>query len=173
MRKCLVVIIALMLITITLSPAVGFTFKTEGSKHLAEKSASTVDNSSVSYSFKSGVPAHKLTPEMMANRYSLKSSGVQSTRVPYSFKQGTVVPHSMKLVGFNNAIPLGKQATRATILLGSLNKVAKIEAVETVPVEAVPVEAVPVESNVTLLSENSSAQLPGNLTPEETINLTK
>jgi hypothetical protein len=172
MRNCLVVIIALMLITITLSPAIGFTFKTVGSKHSAEKSASIVDNSSVSgdysfksgdYSFKSGVPAHKLTPDAMANRHSFKASGVQSTRVPYSFKQGALVPYSIKLVGVDNANQLGKQEKKEAILLGSLNKLTKIEAVE----------AIPVASNATSMSENNTPLLPANLMPQEAVNLTK
>ncbi len=60
---------------------------------------------------------------MMANKYSFKSAAVQSTRMPYSFQQGTATPYSVKLVGVENAVAQGMKTMKPVAKLGSMNKV--------------------------------------------------
>ena len=113
MRKILAITVALMIAAIVLMPALGYTNQAAGNQSYTAKSGNHVD-----YSFKTlNVPAHNLTPDMMANQYSFKSASVQSTRMPYSFQQGTATPYSFKLV---NA---GSQGMKPVLKLGSINKV--------------------------------------------------
>jgi hypothetical protein len=131
-----------MIAAIVLTPALGYTNQAAGNQSYTAKSGSLGD-----YSFKSlGVPAHNLTPAMVANKHSFKAPAVQSNRVPYSFKQGSAMPYSMKMAGVDNAIAMGYQTKKGAALLGSMNKAPATPkpAVETTPVETVPVANVTV-----------------------------
>jgi hypothetical protein len=139
MKKVLAITVALMIAAIVLTPALGYTNQAAGNQSYTAKSGSLGD-----YSFKSaGVPAHNLTPAMVANKHSFKAPAVQSNRVPYSFKQGSAMPYSMKLNGVDNAVAMGYQTKKGAALLGSMNKasatITATPAVETTPVETVPV----------------------------------
>jgi len=142
MKKVLAITVALMIAAIVLTPALGYTNQAAGNQSYTAKSGSLGD-----YSFKSlGVPAHNLTPAMVANKHSFKAPAVQSNRIPYSFKQGSALPYSMKLGGVDNAIAMGYQTKKGAALLGSMNKAP---ATPTPAVEATPVETVPM-ANVTV-----------------------
>ena len=109
MRKILAITVALMIAAIVLMPALGYTNQAAGNQSYTAKSGNQVE-----YSFKTlNVPAHNLTPDMMANKYSFKSADVQSTRMPYSFQQGTATPYSFKLAGVENAAMLGHEDQEA------------------------------------------------------------
>lgn len=142
MRKVLAITVALMIAAIVLMPALGYTNQAAGIQSYTAKSGENVD-----YSFTTEVPAHNLTPDMVANKYSFKAPAVQSTRMPYSIKQGTATPYSVQLAGVENAARLGMNAKKEAAKLGSMNK--QVEEQPTAPVEpvAAPVEAItPVES---------------------------
>jgi hypothetical protein len=142
MKKVLAITVALMIAAIVLTPALGYTNQAAGNQSYTAKSGSLGD-----YSFKSlGVPAHNLTPAMVANKHSFKAPAIQSNRVPYSFQQGSAMPYSIKLQGVDNAVAMGVQTQKSATLLGSMNK--KGSATITPAVETTPVEAVPV-ANVT------------------------
>ena len=133
MKKVLAITVALMMAAIILMPAMGFTIQAAGNQSYTAKSGNHVE-----YSFKTlNVPAHNLTPDMVANKYSFKSAAVQSTRMPYSFQQGTATPYSLKLVGVENVVAQGMQTKKPVAKLGSMNKVD-----ETQPVAAPVVEPV-------------------------------
>jgi hypothetical protein len=131
-----------MIAAIVLMPALGYTNQAAGNQSYTAKSGEKVD-----YSFTTEVPAHNLTPDMVANKYSFKAPAVQSTRMPYSIKQGTATPYSVQLAGVENAARLGMNTKKEAAKLGSMNK--QVEEQPTAPVEpvAAPVEAIaPVES---------------------------
>ena len=136
MRKILAITVALMIAAIVLMPALGYTNQAAGNQSYTAKSGDRVG-----YSFTTNVPAHNLTPDMMANKYSFKSAAVQSTRMPYSFKLGTATPYSVKLVGVENAVAEGMKTMKPIAKLGSMNKAepAVAPVVATAPVEAPPV----------------------------------
>jgi hypothetical protein len=137
MRKILAITVALMIAAIVLMPALGYTNQAAGNQSYSAKSGNQVE-----HSFKTlNVPAHNLTPDMMANKYSFKSASVQSTRMPYSFQSGTATPYSLKLVGVENAVAQGMQTMKPVTKLGSMNKVDEIEPVAE-PVTAPVVEPV-------------------------------
>jgi hypothetical protein len=136
MRKIMAITVALMIAAIILMPALGYTNQAAGNQSYTAKSGDRVG-----YSVTTNVPAHNLTPDMMANKYSFKSAGIQSTRMPYSFNQGTATPYSVKLEGVKNAAPLGMK-TKPAAKLGSM-----MDAVE--PVAAPVVETVAAPMNET------------------------
>ena len=115
MRKILAITVALMIAAIVLMPALGYTNQAAGNQSYTAKSGDKVG-----YSFTTNVPAHNLTPDMVANKYSFKSAAVQSTRMPYSFQQGTATPYSVKLVGVENAVAQGMKTKKPVAKLGSM-----------------------------------------------------
>jgi hypothetical protein len=142
MRKVLAITVALMIAAIVSMPALGFTNQAAGNQSYTAKSGEKVD-----YSFTTEVPAHNLTPDMLAYKYSFTASAVKSSRMPYSFQQGTATPYSVQLAGVENAAPLGMKTKKEAAKLGSMNK--QLEEQPTAPAEpvAAPVETVaPVES---------------------------
>jgi len=141
MRKVLAITVALMMAAVVLMPALGYTDQSAGNQSYTAASAGRVN-----YSFSTGVPAHNLTENMVINKYSVHTPSVQSTRVAYSFKEGTVMPYSFSLVGVNNAMREGYQTKKAAAVLGSAAKTAEttgVPAAATTPVAAAP------ETNVT------------------------
>ncbi|MGB5101231.1 MAG: hypothetical protein WBN94_11620 [Methanothrix sp.] len=118
MRKILAITVALMIAAIVLMPALGFTNQAAGNQSYSAKSGNHVE-----YSFKTlNVPAHNLTPDMVVNKYSFKSASVQSTRMPYSFQQGSATTYSLKLIGVENAVAEGMKTKKPVAKLGSMNK---------------------------------------------------
>ena len=136
MRKILAITVALMIAAIVLMPALGYTNQAAGNQSYSAKSGEKVG-----FSFTTGAPAHNLTADTLANKYSFKSAAVQSTRMPYSFKLGTATPYSVKLVGVENAVAEGMKTMKPIAKLGSMNKAepAVAPVVATAPVEAPPV----------------------------------
>jgi len=64
MRKILAITVALMIAAIVLMPALGYTNQATGKQSYTAKSGSPVE-----YSLKTiNVPAHNLTPDMVANK---------------------------------------------------------------------------------------------------------
>ena len=126
MRKVLAITVALMIAVVVLMPALGYTNQVAGNQSYTATSGGRVN-----YSFSTGVPAHNMTENMVISKFSLHAPAVQSTRVPYSFKQGTVMPYSVNLVGVNNALKEGYQTKKAPAVLGSVAKT-----VETIGVPA-------------------------------------
>jgi hypothetical protein len=120
MKKVLAITVALMMAAIVLMPALGYTDQSAGNQSYTATSAGRVN-----YSFSTGVPAHNLTENMVVNKFSVHTPSVQSTRVAYSFKQGTVMPYSFNLVGVNNAQKEGSQSKKAPVVLGSVAKTAE------------------------------------------------
>ena len=154
MRKILAITVALMIAAIVLMPALGYTNQAAGNQSYTAKSGNQVE-----HSFKTlNVPAHNLTPDMMVNKYSFKSAAVQSTRMPYSFQQGTATPYSVKLEGVKNAVPLGMK-TKPAAKLGSMNKAEPVAAPVVEPVAAPVVEpvATPVVELVAPVNETIAA----------------
>ncbi len=120
MKKVLAITVALMIAAIVLMPALGYTNQAAGNQNYTAKSGNPVE-----YSLKTiNVPAHNLTPDMVVNKYSFKSAGVASTRMPYSFQQGAASPYSFKLVGVENAVAQGMKTVKPTAKLGSMMKEA-------------------------------------------------
>ena len=117
MRKVLAITVALMIAAVVLMPALGYTNQIAGNQ-----SYTAISGGRVNYSISSGVPAHNLTENMVISKYSIHTPAVQSTRVPYSFRQGTVTPYSVNLVGVNNALKEGYQTKKATAVLGTVAK---------------------------------------------------
>ncbi|HPS91736.1 MAG TPA: carboxypeptidase regulatory-like domain-containing protein [Methanothrix sp.] len=116
MRKILAITVALMIAAIVIMPALGYTNQAAGNQSYSAKSGS-----SVGYSLKTvNAPAHNLTPDMVANKYSFKSAGVSSTRMAYSFQNGASAPYSFKLVGVENAVAEGMKTTKPTAKLGNM-----------------------------------------------------
>jgi hypothetical protein len=147
MKKVLAITVALMIAAIVLMPALGYTNQAAGNQSYTAKSGDKVD-----YSFTTKVPAHNLTPDIMANKYSFKSAAVQSNRMPYSFQQGAATPYSIKLVGVEKAAMLDMEA-RPVTKLGSMNKMEDDELV--VPPVAEPkfsIEGMVVDNNQNVLA---------------------
>ena len=135
MKKVLAITVALMIAAIVLMPALGYTNQAAGNQSYTAKSGNQVE-----YSFKTlNVPAHNLTPDMVANKYSFKSAAVQSTRMPYSFQQGAATPYSVKLVGVDNAVAQGMQNKAEPVAAAVVEPVA---AAVVKPVDAPVVEPV-------------------------------
>jgi hypothetical protein len=158
MRKILAITVALMIAAIVLMPALGYTNQAAGNQSYSAKSGNQVE-----HSFKTlNVPAHNLTPDMMANKYSFKSAAIQSTRMPYSFQLGAATPYSLKLVGVENAVAQGMQTVKPVAKLGSMKD-------EAVPVTETKVEPVaePKFSIEGMVVDNNQTGLAG-----WTINLT-
>jgi hypothetical protein len=145
MRKIMAITVALMIAAIILMPALGYTNQAAGNQSYTAKSGDRVG-----YSVTTNVPAHNLTPDMMANKYSFKSAGIQSTRMPYSFNQGTATPYSVKLEGVKNAAPLGMKTKPAAKLGSMMDAVEPVAApvVETVAAPVVEPVAAPVVETV-------------------------
>ncbi len=147
MRKVLAITVALMMAAIVLMPALGYTDQSAGNQSYTATSAGRVN-----YSISTGVPAHNLTENMVINKFSVHTPSVQSTRVAYSFKQGTVMPYSFNLVGVNNALKEGYQTKKAPAVLGSVAKTAEnvgVPAPATAPAAAAPAVAT-TAANVTV-----------------------
>ena len=108
MRKVLAITAALMMSAMVLMPALGYTNQAAGNQSYTAKSGDKVE-----HSFTTKVPAHNLTPEVQASKYSFKSAAVQSTRMTYSFKQGTATPYSFKQPAVENAAMLGMTGQKA------------------------------------------------------------
>lgn len=128
MRKVLAITVALMIAAIVFVPALGYTIQSAGNQ-----SYTITSGSRVAYSISEGAPAHNLTADMITNKYSFQAPAVQSTRVPYSFKQGSAQPYSAKLVGVN-AVSEGAQTTKEAATVGEAAK-AQETAVTATPVE--------------------------------------
>jgi hypothetical protein len=146
MKKVLAITVALIMAAVVLMPALGYTDQSAGNQSYTATSAGRVN-----YSFSTGVPAHNLTENMVINKYSVRTPSVQSTRVAYSFKQGTVMPYSFNLVGVNNAVKEGYQTTKAPAVLGSIAKTAATVSVPATVAAAAPVvnATAATETNVT------------------------
>lgn len=142
MRKILAITVALMIAAVVIMPALGFTNQAAGNQSYSAKSGS-----SVGYSLKTvNAPAHNLTPDMVANKYSFKSAGVSSTRMAYSFQKGASAPYSFKLFGVENAVAEGMKTAKPTAKLGNMagditDAVASGPASELTPASAPAVEA--------------------------------
>ena len=136
MRKVLAITVALMIAAIVLMPALGYTNQAAGNQSYSAKSGEKVG-----YSFTTGAPAHNLTADTLANKYSFKSAAVQSTRMPYSFQTGTATPYSVKLVGVENAVAEGMKNIKPVAKLGSMNKMEEAEPVVAPTTVEAPVEA--------------------------------
>lgn len=136
MRKVLAITMAFMMAAIVLMPALGYTGQSAGNQSYTVVSGGRVD-----YSVSSGVPAHNLTQEIVASKYSIHTPAVQSNRVAYSLKQGTVMPYSFNLVGVNNALSQGDLTKKAPAVLGNVAKTAETIGIPnvTAPVETAPV----------------------------------
>ena len=143
MKKVLAITVALIMAAVVLMPALGYTDQSAGNQSYTATSAGRVN-----YSFSTGVPAHNLTENMVINKYSVHTPSVQSTRVAYSFKQGTIMPYSFNLVGVNNAQKEGYQTKKAPAILGSIAKTVETTGVPAPVVAAAPVASAP-ETNVT------------------------
>jgi len=117
MRNVLAITVALTVAAIILMPALGYTNQAAGNQSYTVKSGEKV-----AYSFTTNVPAHNLTSDMVANKYSFESSGVKSTRMPYSFQQSGIQPYSVKIEGAENAVAQGEKAKKEVAMLGSMNK---------------------------------------------------
>jgi len=117
LRIILLITAILMIAAITLTPALGFTNQAEGNQ-----SYTAISGARINYSLEFGVPAHDLTPDMVANKYSFKSIGIVSTKMPYSFNQEAATPYSFKLSGVENAVALGMKIKKPIAKLGSISK---------------------------------------------------
>jgi uncharacterized protein (DUF2141 family) len=146
MKKVLAITVALIMAAIVLMPALGYTDQSAGNQSYTATSAGRVN-----YSFSTGVPAHNLTENMVINKYSVHTPSVQSTRVAYSFKEGTVMPYSFNLVGVNNALKEGSQTQKAPAVLGSLAKTVETTGVPaTAPAVAAAPAVTAAPANVTV-----------------------
>jgi hypothetical protein len=128
-----------MMLAVVIMPALGYTNQAAGNQSYSIKAGDKLQN----YSLVAMTPAHSLTPDMIVNKYSFKSAGIQSTRMPYSFVAGAVPAYSVKLVGADDATALGAGA-KGPALLGSMNKQQAVEpevAVETPAMPEVAAEA--------------------------------
>lgn len=163
MRKVLAITVALMIAVIISMPALGYTAQIAGNQSYTATSGPRVD-----YSFSSGAPAHNMTPEMVSTKYSVHTPAVQSNRVPYSFKQGTVMPYSINLGGVNNALSEGYQTNKAPAVLGSVAKMAEtsVPAQETVVAPAAAPAAEAVETNVTVIPAVEAVEANMTVEPE-------
>jgi len=117
MRNVLAITVALMMAAIIIMPALGYTNQAAGNQSYSIKSGEKL-----AYSFTTDVPAHNLTAETVSYPYSFQSSGVQSTRVAGSFKEGQVQPYTVKVESAENAVALGGKTEEEAALLGSMNK---------------------------------------------------
>jgi hypothetical protein len=142
MKKVLAITVALIMAAVVLMPALGYTDQSAGNQSYTATSAGRVN-----YSFSTGVPAHNLTENMVINKYSVHTPSVQSNRVAYSFKQGTIMPYSFNLVGVNNAQKEGYQTKKAPAVLGSLAKTSETVGV---PAPSAAPAAVAPAANVTV-----------------------
>ena len=164
MKKVLAITVALMIAAIVLMPALGYTNQAAGNQSYTAKSGDKVD-----YSFTTKAPAHNLTPEMVANKYSFKSAAIQSTRMPYSFQQGAATPYSIKLVGVENAAMLGMKTTKPVAKLGSMNKMEEAEPVVPPVVPTVVLSKFSIEGMVVDNNQNVLAGWTVNLTKDEAV----
>jgi uncharacterized protein (DUF2141 family) len=135
MSKVLAITVALMIAAMVLTPALGYTGQSAGNQ-----SYTAISGARVAYSISSGVPAHDLTQEMIASKYSIKAPAVQGSRVPYSFQIGVAMPYSIKLVGVSNALPEGFQTNKEAARLGEA-KPAENKTVQA-PINVTPVAPV-------------------------------
>ena len=113
MRKVLAITVALMIAAIVSMPALGFTNQIAGNQ-----SYTATSGARVGYSISSGASGHNLTQDMVTSESPVGTPAVQSTRVAYSIKQGTVMPYSVSLVGANAT---GEQAKEPVVLGSAAN----------------------------------------------------
>jgi hypothetical protein len=150
LRKVLFIVVALAITAIILTPALGYTNQAEERMSYSAISGAKVDNS-----FKSGVPAHRLTPDMVMNKYSIQSKAVHSTRIPYTFKLGASRAYSFQLDVVENGVAQGMKTKKEPALLGSMinieNTSKSFEAV------AEPVE---IETNTTTMRDDEPPAEP-------------
>ena len=118
MRKVLAITAALMIALAVIMPALGYTNQAAGNQTYSIKAGDKLQN----YSLVTMTPAHSLTPQMIVNKFSFKSAGIKSTRMPYSFSSGAAPTYSVKIIGTESATALGAAASKQTAMLGSLNK---------------------------------------------------
>ena len=143
MSKVLAITVALMIAAMVLTPALGYTGQSAGNQ-----SYTAISGARVAYSISSGVPAHNLTQEMIASKYSIKAPAVQGSRVPYSFQEGVAMPYSIKLVGVSNALPEGFQVKKEAARVGEAKPAENEQIVtgnETVPAAINETPVAPVE----------------------------
>lgn len=158
MKKVLAITVALMIAAIVIMPALGYTNQAAGNTAYTAKSEDKVP-----YSFQTlNVPAHNLTPDMVTYKYSFKSAGIVSTKMPYSFNQGAVTPYSFKLLGVENAVAQGMKTKKPVAMLGSMNKAEPVAKTEDV------VKTEPKFSIEGMVADNNNTGLAG-----WTVNLTK
>ncbi len=157
MRNVLAITVALTVAAIVLMPALGYTNQAAGNQSYSIKSGEKV-----SYSFSTGIVAHNLTADMMKDKYSFKSSGVESTKVAYSFKEGDAQPYSLKTEkqDAKEAITLGGN-TKSSLEVGTENV---MEEKETAPVEEPTEGAATTETTEAPAAADNTA----NVTPVET-----
>lgn len=117
MRKVLAIIVALTLAAVVLSPAMGYTIKSEGNQSYS------IGSTKVNYSISTGTPAQDITPSMIPPEVA-PTSAVKVTQVPYSIKLGNTVPYSMKLESGAAAAAEGAQTQPQTEALGAAAKTA-------------------------------------------------
>ncbi len=147
MRKVLAITVALIIAAIVSMPALGFTNQIAGNQ-----SYTATSGPRVGYSISLGAPGHNMTQDMATSGSPVSTPAVQSTRVAYSIKQGTVMPYSISLAGANAT---GEQAVEPLVLGSAANATeASIPAPETVaPAANVTQETVAPEANVTAAPE--------------------
>ncbi|VVB68967.1 SdrD B-like domain protein [uncultured archaeon] len=133
-----------MIAAMVLTPALGYTGQSGGNQSYTAISAARV-----AYSISSGVPAHNLTQEMVASKYSIRSPAVQGSRVPYSLQGGAAVPYSAKLVGVSNAVPEGIQVKPEIARAG-----------EAKPAENEQIGPAPEENKTVVVPENVTPVVP-------------
>lgn len=92
MKKVLAITMALLLASIIMSPAVGYSFKSEN----ATLSYSNAIGAKVNYSINAGTPAHELTAEQMSVTSKAPGYSISATKVPYSIKTGAAVRYSVQ-----------------------------------------------------------------------------
>ena len=150
MRKVLAFTVALLIAAIVFAPALGYTIQSAGNQ-----SYTVTSGSKVAYSISEGAPAHNLTADMIKNKYSFQAPAVQSTRVPYSFKEGSAQPYSTKLVGVS-AVSEGIQTTKEAATVGETAKTSQttttatpVETAAAANVTAPAVENITAPANVT------------------------
>jgi hypothetical protein len=153
MKKVLAITVALIVAAIVLMPALGYTNQAAGNQSYSAKSGDKVG-----YSLTTKDPAHNLTPEIQASKYSFKSAAVQSTRMSYSFKQGTATSYSFKQPAVENAAMLGMKNKKQAAILGKMMENSQ-------PVVAPPADAVTAPANETVTAPaNETVTVPANET---------
>jgi hypothetical protein len=154
MRKVLAITVALMIAAMVFSPALGYTNRAAGNQ-----SYTVTSGARVNYSIGMGVPSHNLTPDMVTDKYSFTASGVQSTRVPYSFNVGGKVAYSAKALEVSTGaqpVSLDVNVKPAETPAATVPAVTTEAANVTLPIVEEPVMAV----NATEKADNATTEAP-------------